>query len=140
MADLDEIQLHWADNSTVESGYRVERRIGAGAWGLLASLPAATQLEFTDQTAQGGTTYDYSRAGPEWSRGTIPSLPTRRARRPPPLIRIGSSCTLAPRKVARDVDGDHDGMTTVEEYLFDRDPQVADRYPWSVAPQSPARS
>ena len=130
MADLDDIQLHWADNSTVESGYRVERRIGAGAWGLLASL-AATQLEFSDQTAQAGTTYDYrvlalNGAEPPSFPSNTASAATSAAYDNWKLLHFGTA------QVDRDADGDHDGMTTVEEYLFDRDPQVADRYPWSV--------
>ncbi len=32
--------LTWTDNSDNETGFRVERKVGAGAWATLATLPA----------------------------------------------------------------------------------------------------
>jgi glucose/arabinose dehydrogenase/PKD repeat protein len=52
------IALGWVDNSNNESGFRVERRTGAGAWALLANV-AADATTFVDNTPVAGTTYGY---------------------------------------------------------------------------------
>jgi alkaline phosphatase D len=130
VADLDVIHLHWTDNSTVESGYRLERRTGGGAWELLASV-AAAQLEFTDATVQAGTTYEYrvlTLNGPEAS---IPSNTASAAA--PSAYHDWKVLHFGAAQVDDDADGDHDGMTTVEEYLFDCDPLEEDRYEWNVS-------
>ncbi|MDB5298287.1 MAG: repeat-containing protein, partial [Phycisphaerales bacterium] len=52
------VSLSWADNSTHEAGYRVERSIGGTTWATVAN-PAADATTFTDPTAAEGTTYQY---------------------------------------------------------------------------------
>jgi hypothetical protein len=52
------VNLAWQDNSPNEDGFRVERRVGSGAWSLLATT-AANATAYADTTAASGTTYEY---------------------------------------------------------------------------------
>lgn len=52
------VRLGWADRSTNETGFRLERRLGLGAWTLLASLPA-NSTGHTDTSVLGGRSYSY---------------------------------------------------------------------------------
>ncbi|WP_151771514.1 glycosyl hydrolase family 8 [Streptomyces abyssomicinicus] len=52
------ITLTWSDNSTNETGFRVERRTGGGSWAALAS-PAANATTHTDSGLTAGTAYTY---------------------------------------------------------------------------------
>lgn len=128
---LGAIQLHWTDDSTVETGWRIERRVGTGTWGLLGTNPAA-QLDFTDSTAQSGTTYEYrvlTVNGTELSNPSASaSAAVSSAYNDWKVLHFGNA------EVADDADDDKDRLTTVEEYLFNLDPLQADRYPWSVVP------
>ena len=54
-----QINLAWTDNSSDETGFRVERRLNpAGAWGTITTT-AANAISFSDNTAVANTTYDY---------------------------------------------------------------------------------
>jgi hypothetical protein len=54
-----QLQLSWADNSTNENGFIVERKIGqAGTYVLLVTLPPNT-TSYVDTSAQDGVTYCY---------------------------------------------------------------------------------
>ncbi len=128
-ADLDRIQLKWTDNSTVETGYNVERRSGAGTWSLLGSSPAG-QTAFADATATVGTPYEYRVLA---LNGTALSFPSSTATAT--LSGAYQAWKLAhfgTTDVSREADDDRDGMDTAEEYLFDCDPLQADRYAWSA--------
>lgn len=50
--------LTWTDASANERGFRVERRIGAGSWVTVASLPPGSTA-FTDSALASGTSYSY---------------------------------------------------------------------------------
>ncbi len=52
------IALNWNDNAANETGYRVERRTGNGAWSTLIVLGASAN-SFTDNSAAAGTSYTY---------------------------------------------------------------------------------
>ncbi len=52
------VRLTWTDNATNESGFRIERRTGSGAWSQIASVGANVTL-FVDATAAASTTYSY---------------------------------------------------------------------------------
>ncbi len=52
------VGLAWTDNANSETGYRVERKTGTGAWQLLTNL-GANASSYTDATATAGTTYSY---------------------------------------------------------------------------------
>jgi hypothetical protein len=57
-----QVRLAWSDNATNESGYRVERAVGAGAFSVIKDLPAQKNtgsVTFTDTTAALGTQYSY---------------------------------------------------------------------------------
>lgn len=53
-----QINLTWADNSTTETSFRLERKVGAGAWST-AALPAANVTSYSDTGLTASTTYDY---------------------------------------------------------------------------------
>lgn len=53
-----QITVFWKDNATDETGYKIERSIKGGQWGLLSSL-AANATSYTDTSAQPGNTYYY---------------------------------------------------------------------------------
>jgi hypothetical protein len=50
--------LEWTDNSSNETGFRLERSPDGASFNLLASLPADTS-QFTDASTQAGGTYFY---------------------------------------------------------------------------------
>lgn len=52
------VNLTWTDNANNETGVVVERQAGAGAFAVLATVPADS-VSFADSTAQPNTTYTY---------------------------------------------------------------------------------
>jgi manganese oxidase len=52
------VDLSWTDRSGDEEGFEVERRLGSGAWGLLARV-AAGVTAYADGNVQQGETYGY---------------------------------------------------------------------------------
>ncbi|MFN8079996.1 MAG: multicopper oxidase domain-containing protein [Kineosporiaceae bacterium] len=50
--------LTWTDNSTNETSFVVERRVGAGAWAPVGTV-AANAVTYADTTVVAGTTYGY---------------------------------------------------------------------------------
>lgn len=68
------INLSWQDNSSNEDGFRVERRIGTGAWSQIATT-AANATSYSDTTGASGTTYEYRVAafGPGGTSSPSPS-------------------------------------------------------------------
>jgi hypothetical protein len=79
------IDLSWTDNSTDEDGFKIERKIGAGAFAPLQTL-GANVTSFSDTTVSASTTYTYrvrsfNAAGGDsaWSneqQATTPAPPT----------------------------------------------------------------
>lgn len=55
---LNTVILNWTDADSTETNYIVERKINAGSWTVLASLPRNTQV-YTDATAAANSTYQY---------------------------------------------------------------------------------
>ena len=53
-----DVSLSWTDNSDNEDNFRVERRVGSGAFAVLTTL-AANTTSYTDTTSVGGTSYGY---------------------------------------------------------------------------------
>lgn len=56
------VQLAWTDNATNETGYRVERATGNGAFSVIATLPARRGIggvSYTDRTVRLGYEYSY---------------------------------------------------------------------------------
>lgn len=52
------VTLNWADNASNETGYRIERKIGSGAWTTLVNL-GTNATTYQDTTVAAGTTYTY---------------------------------------------------------------------------------
>ena len=52
------IDLHWTDNSTFESGFRLERRTGTNPFTVIAST-APNSVSFLEADLAAATTYDY---------------------------------------------------------------------------------
>lgn len=52
------VDLTWNDNATNETGYKIERRIGTGAWTQLTTT-SANAVAFTDSSVAAGTQYEY---------------------------------------------------------------------------------
>src|SRR6267142_1321795 len=52
------IQVSWTDNSTGESNYRVERKVGAGSFSTYATI-AANSTGYNDSSVTPGTNYTY---------------------------------------------------------------------------------
>ena len=54
----NQVALAWSDNSTNETGFRIERRAAGGTFAALATV-AANATAYTDATAAAGVTYEY---------------------------------------------------------------------------------
>ncbi|MEE9532895.1 MAG: LamG-like jellyroll fold domain-containing protein, partial [Acidimicrobiia bacterium] len=57
-----QIDLSWtapADNGSPITGYKIERRIGAGSWATLVADTGTTATTYSDTTVSGGTQYGY---------------------------------------------------------------------------------
>jgi hypothetical protein len=66
------LNVVWADTATDETSYQVYRKVNAGAFALLTTLPAGS-TSYTDATGLGGTTYAYQIVA---VRGPDSSAPT----------------------------------------------------------------
>jgi fibronectin type 3 domain-containing protein/regulation of enolase protein 1 (concanavalin A-like superfamily) len=53
------VTVSWSDQSANEASFRIERRIGTGAWEVVGTV-AANVSSFTDTTASASTTYTYA--------------------------------------------------------------------------------
>ena len=52
------VSLSWTDNSTDESGFKIERKTGSGSYGLVGTT-AANTTTYVDSTVSSNTTYTY---------------------------------------------------------------------------------
>jgi hypothetical protein len=68
------VNLAWQDNSGNEDGFRIERRVGSGAWSQIVAT-AANATAYSDTTGASGTTYEYrvSAFGPGGTSAPSPS-------------------------------------------------------------------
>jgi uncharacterized protein len=58
VASTSRVNLRWRDNSSNESGFRIERRIGTGAWSQIASV-GANVTSFASTGLRASTNYQY---------------------------------------------------------------------------------
>ena len=128
------VRISWTDDSSVETGFRIERRTDEGPW-----IPAGTLAtgisQFDDTGTAPGAVYDYRLITLNETSESFPS----------PLLPVTTYSRFQNWKVLRfgdpadplDDDGDDDGLVTIEEYLFDLLPTVPDRYPWSATAPDP---
>lgn len=54
----EQVQITWSDNTRYETGYGLERRVGAGAWTLVKNLPIGTTRHY-DLGLDASTDYTY---------------------------------------------------------------------------------
>lgn len=129
-ARLDRIEIRWTDESGIESGSRIERRDAGGSlWVHLATV-AAGATEYRDAAVTGNAGYDYRVIT---LNGTEDSLPS-------PVASAIASDRYRTWKIQRlgdpgapDEDNpDGDELHNVDEYLFDTDPLLPDRYGWHL--------
>lgn len=106
------VSLSWADAATDESGYRLDRADGQGAFAPLTSLPPNSS-SFLDTSVQPGQSYRYrviaQNAGGESSPSNESSVTV--AVLPPPAPE-------QPKLPPAGLDTDSDGLTDLEEVLF----------------------
>jgi hypothetical protein len=58
VASASRVNLRWRDNSSNESGFRIERRIGTGSWSQIASV-GANVTSFASNGLRASTNYEY---------------------------------------------------------------------------------
>jgi hypothetical protein len=58
VASASRVNLRWRDNSSNESGFRIERRIGTGSWSQIASV-GANATTFASTGLRSSTNYEY---------------------------------------------------------------------------------
>lgn len=112
--------LSWVDNASSESGFRIDRAEGDGAFSELTGLPP-NATSYVDASVQPGHSYRYrvisrntggdSQPSPEVAV-TVQELPP-----PPPE---------APKLPPAGLDTDSDGLTDLEEGLLNSDPKNPD--------------
>src|SRR5262249_23216816 len=77
------IALAWADNSSNETGFRVERQTAGGSWSLLATTGAGVS-SYTDTTVSANTQYSY-RVSATNGAGTSAASNVATGTTPPPV-------------------------------------------------------
>lgn len=134
-AMLDFIRVSWSDDSGVESGYRIDRRpSGTGVWLPLVTVAAGT-TGHDDASAVLPTAYDYRIVA---LNGSVESEPSAMVTATPDdSYRNWKLENLGSINAPDGDDDDGDGLTTLEEFLFGLDPEIVDRYLWTVNPATP---
>lgn len=126
------IRVTWTDDSTVETGFRIERRQAPGDWQEIGSTGRNTGVYEDDGIAL-GLFYEYRVITVNGDEESVPSN-----------VAMASSTLLSPYQAWKlfhfndadadnDADDDGDGLNTLAEYLFDLNPEQPDRYLWQVA-------
>ncbi|MCI0479571.1 fibronectin type III domain-containing protein [Candidatus Uhrbacteria bacterium] len=112
--------VSWTDTSADESGFRIERREGGGAFVEITNLPP-NSVSFQDNSVTSGATYGYRVITVGVSGLSQPSeTATVEVPLAPPLP--PEQPTLPPAGL----DTDSDGLTDLEEALFGTDPRNPD--------------
>lgn len=127
---LESIRVTWSDDSTIESGYRIERRpAGAGTWMSVGLVPTDHE-EFEDVTVAEGVSYDYRvfavNATVEAISSAIATTTSHTAYENWKLANAGDA------DAPDNGDDDRDGYTNLQEFLFGMNGKVRDRYPFEV--------
>ena len=137
VANAGSILVSWTDNSTVETGYRVERSpAAAGTWAQVGTT-AANIVQFSDAAVVAGSSYDYRVITLNGADASAPSNIATATAADDAAYRAWKLAKLGNADAPDDGDGDHDDLTNLEEYLFDLNPVVADRFPWQVSAPAP---
>jgi hypothetical protein len=130
---LNSVLVSWSDDSTVESGFRIERRpagAGEGEWAV-AGLAAANETQFEDATVAEGTSYDYRviavNSTVEADPSAIRTVTSHTAFQNWKFQHTGNANS------PDDGDDDGDGFTNLQEFLFGLDGTISDRYPFEIS-------
>ncbi len=119
-----EVQISWTDNSTSETGYRIERRLSGGSYSTLTTLAADTEV-YTDSTCTAGTSYDYqiiaTNDNGDASAAQV-SATTYTVEEDWLLINFGT--TTATGDAADDADPEFDGLANQLEFATGSDPNA----------------
>lgn len=88
-----QIKLTWLDNSSNETGFVIERRVGSAAWGVVATLVAQT-VSYTDSGLSPATAYSYQvRALNGVTSSAASNIVTRTTSDVPPVAPSSPSAT-----------------------------------------------
>jgi hypothetical protein len=130
---MGSILLSWTDNSTVETGYRIERRnAGASAWQTIGTTGAGA-IQFSDVNVTGTQAYDYRIITLNGAETSAPSAIVSATAADNAVYRAWKLEKLGDADAPDDGDGDGDGLSNLQEYLFDLDPVEPDRYEWQAS-------
>jgi hypothetical protein len=113
------ISLIWTDVAADESGFRLERRAGDGAFASLTSLPP-NSTSFLDLSVESGTTYTYRLLALNEAGESAPSNEASATVPSSPLI------SARPELPPAGLDTDSDGVTDLEEGLYGTDVRKSD--------------
>ncbi|GEM_PF-235777 len=131
-----QVGLSWNDNSGNESGFQIERKIGAGGvYGPVGSV-AANATNFTDGTVASRTTYYYRVVATNASGNSLYSDEVGAVTPIAPIdtwrqTHFGAPDNTGP--AANTADPDHDGLINIIEYAFNLDPNVPSPNPITYA-------
>lgn len=129
------LELSWVDNSTVETGFEIERRPAGGVFASLTTT-ASNVVAFTDTTTALGTTYEYrvrtvSAAGNSaWS--LVVAATSGGSTNPMPGARLTFATWMEATNLAGSVDtvasadADLDGLPNLVEYALGSPANFAD--------------
>jgi len=115
------VTLNWSDTSDNESAFRIERRTEDNTvYSMVTNLPPNSTI-FQDNSVQASTTYFYriiARNDSGESQSTNEAQVTTQALPPPPPVQ--------PKLPPAGLDTDSDGLSDLEESIFQSDPRNPD--------------
>lgn len=123
----EQVRITWNDNTRYETGYALERRVGAGSWTLVKNLPIGT-TRYYDLGRSGSTNYTYrvralgTTNSSYATSSTVTTLSTT-----PPATYMESYHTV--------IGGTNELLTLVSatsDVVIYRDPQVPTNLTWAV--------
>lgn len=115
------VALSWTDAARNEDGYRIERRTSGGSFLPLTTVPAGSDA-FLDISAQAGTTYDYQVVAVNGAGESAPSgVVTIAVLAAIPIAIVEVTTSTQPQLPPGGLDSDADGLTDIEEPLYQTD-------------------
>lgn len=125
---INVIRLAWQDDSTVETGYRIERRAaGSGSFALVETVAAGT-VQYSDAGVTPGTAYDYRVVAVNQSIEAAPSvIATATALSAWENFKLANLGNLNGEDT--DDSDDNDGLALILEFAFGLNPALRDNLP-----------
>lgn len=134
-ASSNAIEVKWADNSSSEIGFQMQRSTDPNfsQMNVIGTAPANTTT-FLDETASAGTTYFYRVRALGTAGNSEFAAPASAIARPPDLDEDGIPDPLENGPCIagiddRQIDSDHDGFSNAAEYLAGTDPLDSQSFP-----------